>query len=162
LVAGAGIALLAPRVRAGASALSDAARAALATSPLVYVSPLKRDGSECHCHSEVWFAAEGEGAFVVTSAKAWRARAVGKGLGRARLWVGDRGTWDPSLERRPFSDLPSFVAEANVESAPAVHERALVLFGSKYASEWGSWGPRFKNGLADGTRVLLHYRAVSG
>lgn len=161
LMAGAGALVLAPHVRAGTSALSDAARAALNASPLVYVTPLKRDGSESHCHSEVWFAAEGESAFVVTKATAWRAQAIAKGFTRARLWVGDHGTWDPSLAKRPFEAAPSFLAEGVLEKSSSTHDRALVLFGSKYASEWGSWGPRFKNGLADGSRVLIRYRAVS-
>jgi hypothetical protein len=161
LIAGASTALLPRLARAEAGALSAAARAALGSSSLVYVSPLKRDGSESHCHAEVWFAGDGESALVVTSAKAWRAQAVGKGLARARLWVGDHGVWDPSLKTRDFEAAPSFVAEASLERAPATHDHALVLFGAKYTREWGSWGPRFKNGLADGSRVLIRYRAVS-
>jgi hypothetical protein len=161
LIAGASAALLPRLARAEGAGLSAAARAALGTSPLVYVSPLKRDGSESRCHAEVWFAGDGESALVVTSAKAWRAQAIGKGLTRARLWVGDHGVWDPSLRTRDFQAAPSFLAEASLERAPAAHDHALVLFGAKYTAEWGSWGPRFKNGLADGSRVLIRYRAVS-
>ena len=39
--------------------------------------------------------------------------------------------------------------------------RALEAFGAKYADEWGSWGPRFRDGLADGSRVLLRYRPLA-
>ena len=161
LVAGAAATLLPRSARADAGALSAAARAALGTSPLVYVSPLKRDGAESRCHAEVWFAGDGDSALVVTSAKAWRAQAIGKGLPRARVWVGDHGVWDPSLKTRPFERAPSFLAEATLEKAHATHDHALTLLGSKYTAEWGSWGPRFKNGLADGSRVLIRYRAVS-
>lgn len=161
LIAGAATAVLPRLARADASALSPAARAALGTSPLVYVSTLKRDGREGHCHAEVWFVGDGDSALVVTSAKAWRAQAIAKGLTRARLWVGDHGVWDPSLRTRAFEVAPSFVAEARLEPAQATHDHALTLFGSKYTREWGSWGPRFKNGLADGSRVLIRYRAVA-
>jgi hypothetical protein len=161
LIAGAVTALLPRASRAQASALSAAARDALGTSPLLYVSPLKRDGSESRCHAEVWFVGDGASALVVTSAQAWRAQAIGKGLTRARLWVGDHGEWDPSLKERLFQASPSFLAEASLEKSQAGHDHALALFGSKYTREWGSWGPRFKNGLADGSRVLIRYRAVA-
>jgi hypothetical protein len=161
LIAGAVTAFLPRPARAESSALSGAARDALGTSPLVYVSPLKRDGSESHCHAEVWFAGDGDSALIVTSAQAWRAQAIGKGLGRARLWVGDHGVWDPSLKTRAFQASPSFLAKASIEKEQAAHDHALTLLGSKYTREWGSWGPRFKNGLADGSRVLIRYRAVS-
>jgi hypothetical protein len=157
LIAGAATALL-PRL-ARASALEGAARAALGTSPLVYVTALKRDGSESHCHAEVWFVRDGDSALVVTGADRWRAVAIGRGLTRARLWVGDHGVWSPS--EKSYQASPSFLAEASLEKAPAQHDHALTLFGSKYTKEWGSWGPRFKNGLADGSRVLIRYRAIS-
>lgn len=151
---------LAHAEKSPASPLSEAAREALGRSPLVYVSPLRRDGAESRCHAEVWFAADGADALVVTNAKAWRARAIGLGLTRARLWVGDHGEWDKSGKTQAFKESPSFLAEASLETSQAIHDRSLVLFGSKYTREWSSWGPRFKKGLADGSRVLIRYRAV--
>ena len=140
--------------------LSEAAREALGRSPLVYVSPLRRDGQESRCHAEVWFAGDGADALVVTSAKAWRARAIRLGLTRARLWVGSHGEWDRSGKTHAFRESPTFLAEASLEGSQTMHDRALVLFGSKYTREWSDWGPRFKNGLADGSRVLIRYRAI--
>lgn len=140
--------------------LSKSARDALDRSPLVYVSPLRRDGKESRCHAEVWFAADGADALVVTSAKAWRARAIGLGLNRARLWVGDHGEWDRSGKTQAFRESPTFLAEASLDVSQATHDHALVLFGSKYTREWSDWGPRFKKGLADGSRVLIRYHAV--
>ena len=159
LIAGAA-ALLWPRgLRAEAGALPAAARDALGTSPLIYVTALKRDGSESRCHSEVWFVGDGDSALVVTASGAWRAQAVAKGLSRARLWVGDHGVWEPSS--KAYQAAPSFLADASLEKTPAVQDHALALFGSKYTKEWGSWGPRFQRGLADGSRVLIRYRAVA-
>lgn len=158
--AGAGAAwLLLPRsARAADFALSDAARAALAASPLVYVSPLKRDGSESACHAEMWFVADGGDVLVVTAAERWRARAIRRGLGRARLWVGDFGVWTRSGGR--FRSAPSFLAGASLEADAAVRERALAAYGQKYPDEWDKWRPRFRDGLADGSRVLIRYVPV--
>lgn len=130
----------------------DAARA-LAGSQLVYISPLLVDGSESSCHGEVWFVTDGEDVLVVTAAERWRAEAVRRGLDRARLWVGEHGIWTRSDEA--FRDSPSYDATVRLEEYD--HAAALDAFGLKYPDEWDRWGPRFRNGLADGSRVLLRY-----
>jgi hypothetical protein len=135
--------------------LPEATRASLAESPLVYVSPLQLDGSESHCHGEVWFVPDGSDLLVVTARDRWKARAVRNGLRRTRLWVGDFGVWTQS-ER--FKTGPSFLAEASFETGPEAIESALKAFGHKYTREWGKWEPRFRKGLADGSRVLIRYR----
>jgi hypothetical protein len=147
------------RARADAFSLPEAARSALATSPLVYVSPLKRDGGESACHGEVWFVTDGGDALVVTAAERWKARSLLAGLDRARLWVGDFGVWTRSGGR--YQGAPSFVARASFEKDAAARERALASFGAKYPQEWDKWGPRFRGGLADGSRVLIRYAPVS-
>jgi hypothetical protein len=128
---------------------------AIAKSPLVYVTPLLSNGSESNCHAEVWFAADAGDLFVVTSPERWRAAAIGRGLTTARLWVGDSGVWKKAAGR--FREAPACVASAKIETDSAVHARALESFGKKYASTWDTWGPRFKNGLASGERVLIRY-----
>jgi hypothetical protein len=85
----------------------------------------------------------------------WRALAVGKGLTKARVWVGDHGVWRSGED---WKKAPTFLADVAIEKTPEAHDHALSLFGSKYTREWSSWGPRFKNGLADGSRVLIRYR----
>ena len=92
---------------------------------------------------------------MVTAADRWKARALQQGLYRARLWVGDFGVWTRSDGK--FKTAPSFVAKASFEKDPAARERALAAFGKKYPAEWAKWGPRFHDGLADGTRVLIRY-----
>jgi hypothetical protein len=145
---------LAPRF-ARAQGLPTELESALGESPLIYITPIKRDGSESSCHAEVWFAKDGDSALVVTGSDRWRAIAIGKGLTKARLWVGDHGGWRSS---DAWKKAPSFMADASIESSAAAHDHALSLFGSKYTREWGSWGPRFKNELASGKRVLIRYR----
>ncbi len=84
--------------------------------------------------------------------------AIGKGLTKARLWVGDHGVWGSG---DAWKQSPTSLADATLETQASAHEHALSLFGSKYTREWSSWGPRFKNGLADGSRVLIRYRPTS-
>ena len=147
-----GAALLQPIARAGAEGELD-----LATSSLVYVCPLKADGSESACHGEVWFVADGRDALVVTAADRWKAVAIGKGFGGARLWVGEFGPWKKSGGK--FRSAPSFDATAAFERDAEAQAVALQAFGVKYPDEWDKWGPRFKDGLADGSRVLIRYSA---
>jgi hypothetical protein len=139
--------------------LPPATKQALAKSRLVYLSPLRKNGQESTCHAEVWFAARGDDFYVVTSAAAWRNEAIGKGLDRARVWLGDYGVWKGNDK---FKSAPSYVAESSVvgKGAEAI-ELSLEAFGEKYANEWGKWGPRFRNGLQDGSRVMLRYQPVS-
>lgn len=143
-----------------AVSLPGEVRQALAKSPLVYVAPLRSDGSESNCHAEVWFvlAPGGREVLVVTSRETWRARAVRAGLDRARLWVGDFGVWKKSDR---FRSGPGFLARASFETGAGARRRALEAFGAKYEGEWEKWGPRFRNGLADGSRVLLRYRPTT-
>lgn len=150
----AGVSLVLP-VRARGYERPKALEDAIAKSPLVYVTPLLANGSESQCHAEVWFAVDAGALLVVTSPERWRAAAIGRGLSTARLWVGDFGVWKKSDTR--YREAPGCVAQARIESDPAVHSRALGVFGEKYASAWDSWGPRFKNGLASGDRVLIRY-----
>ncbi|MEQ9004976.1 MAG: hypothetical protein RIE74_15565 [Pseudomonadales bacterium] len=136
--------------------LAKTVDAGLAESDLIYLTPLKAGGTESACQAEVWFVAEGRDAWVVTAQDSWRARALARGYDRARVWVGDVGVWTRS--DGAYRQLP--VAEAQVERVddPDVHTRVLALFGAKYPLSWVLWGPRFRNGLTAGSRVMLRYR----
>jgi len=140
---------------AAAYELSPEANAAIAKSPLLYVSPLKSNGSESTCHGEVWYVADGSDLLVVTSTDRWKAEAIAKGMDQARLWVGDYGAWTRSGGK--FKQAPSFAAKASIERDPKAQAKALASFGSKYPDEWDKWGPRFRDGLKDQSRVLIRY-----
>ena len=124
-------------------------------SALIYLTPLQTSGRESSCQGEVWFVREGDVLYVVTQASAWRAEAVRRGLTSTRIWIGDVGVWKNNPEYR---DLPHVMATASLIADPGMHARVLERFGAKYAREWGQWGPRFKNGLAEGSRVMLGYQ----
>ena len=141
--------------------VSKSAQSAIGTSKLIYITPIKSDGKESACHGEVWFYADGEDLLVVTKPELWRSRAIERGLDRARIWVGDHGVWKRS--DGAFRKAPSFLARAEHISGDAeAVGRTLKAMGTKYAGEgWSTYGPRFKEGLADGSRVLLRYRPVA-
>ena len=135
--------------------LSQAVSAAVAKSTLVYVSPLRKDGSESKCHGEVWYVADGADLLVVTASDRWKAEAISKGLDQARLWVGEFGVWTRAGDS--FKQAPSFLSHASIDTDAVVHARALTAFGSKYPDEWDKWSPRFRDGLKDQSRVLIRY-----
>jgi hypothetical protein len=141
--------------------VSKAAQAAIETSKLIYITPVKSDGKESACHAEVWFYADGADLLVVTKQALWRSQAIQRGLDRARIWVGDHGVWKSS--DGAFRNAPSFLAQAEHISGDAqAVGRTLKAMGAKYADEgWSTYGPRFKKGLADGSRVLLRYRPIA-
>lgn len=128
----------------------------LETSPLVYITPIKSNGEESRCKAEIWFSHHDGGVYVVTPPQSWRAEAVRKGLTRARLWVGDFGVWTQS--DGAFRKAPEYMATASIESGEEAQGLVLSSMGEKYAdSGWGRWGQRFKDGLADGSRVMIRY-----
>jgi hypothetical protein len=131
---------------------------AMQESKLIYLTPIRSDGSESACQAEVWFVADGSDMYVVTSSTSWRARAIAKGLTGARIWVGDLGQWQ-STERK-YRSLPQLDAVGSIVIEESEWTRVLELFGSKYSLYWLLWGPRFRNGLKDGSRQMFRYRPV--
>lgn len=127
----------------------------MAESPLIYITPLKADGSESSCQAEVWFQLHEGAMYVVTSGTAWRAVAIGKGMKKARVWVGDVGPWQQSEGK--YKNLAVVMTEGAIVGDKAVHDAVLGKMGGKYSAEWGTWGPRFQKGLADRSRVMLRY-----
>jgi hypothetical protein len=156
---GAGICLLGSGARDAAAAgpLAPELLSALEKSPFVYISPLAKNGSESRCHGEVWFAWDLDSIVIVTSKDAWKARALARGLDRARIWVADFGRirWDAAEK---LAAAPRFAARARVDSEPAAFDRVTPIYARKYPDEWASkWEARFKQGMADGSRVLIRY-----
>jgi hypothetical protein len=138
--------------------LPKATQELLASSPYVYISPLKSDGEESRCHGEVWYAWL-DGAVVVTvAADRWKARALKSGLDRARVWVGDHGRWKGVLSNNEdFRQAPSFVARAEQVKEEQVLEQLLAAYEKKYPKEIERWRDRMRSGYHDGSRILIRY-----
>lgn len=143
------------------SALPPATLRALETSPYVYISPLRSDGSESRCHGEVWYGWIDDSIVVNTAPDRWKATAIAKGLDRARIWVGDYGRWKKLTgTNEKFRAGPSFEARAEVAKSPGLIDVLLAQYDVKYPDEIASWRDKMKHGVTDGTRVLLRYRPV--
>jgi hypothetical protein len=151
--------LVLPRaLRAEFAALPEATRKALEDSEFVYVSPLRRDGSESTCHGEVWYGWLDGAVVLTTGSGTWKARALSRGLDRARVWAGSHGRWKRSVGRNEaFRAAPSVDARVERVQDPALVERLLRLYGTKYPEEFPAWEERMRRGHASGERVLLRY-----
>ena len=135
---------------------NDALQTAMAESQLIYLTPLQSSGAESRCQAEIWYALHEGAMYLVTQTDAWRSEAIRQGLDRARIWIGDVGNWRRADER--YRNLPVVEATGSVEMDSARREQVLTAMGEKYADEWPTWGPRFRNSLADGSRVMLKYQ----
>ena len=93
--------------------------------------------------------------YVVTGSSAWRAQAISRGLTQARLWVGEFGNWKDAKDA--YRRAPEFMASAAIVNDAQVHATVLERFGKKYSVEWLYYGPKFREGLQDGSRVMLRY-----
>ena len=148
--------------RDAAPALSESTRTALAQSKYVYVSPIKTDGEESRCHGEVWYGWFEGSVFMSCAPDSWKARAIAKGLGRARVWVGDYGRWKKVLGENPdFLNGPRFEAAAGVSEDTDQVARLLAELARKYPKEFPGWKDRMETGHRDGSRLLLRYTPVS-
>ena len=131
----------------------------LETSPFVYISPLRTDGSESTCHGEVWYGWL-DGAVVINTAPAtWKGRALAAGRDRARIWVGDHGRWKQMIGRNEaFRNAPHFDARAeSVKNGEALLERLLGVYERKYPREIATWRDKMRQGYRSGERLLLRY-----
>jgi hypothetical protein len=149
------VALLAPATFARAAALD----AALAGSEFAYISPLLTDGVESTCHGEVWYAWLDGAVVVITASDRWKVRALRRGHAAARVWVGNHGRSKRLLgTNQAFRAAPHFDAKVEVSKDPALLERMLAAFETKYPAEIGAWREKMRNGFADGSRTLLRYQ----
>ena len=133
-------------------------RPLLEKSGFVYVSPLKSDGNESTCHAEVWYAWIDDAVVMIVSSDRWKAQAIGRGLDRARIWVGDHGRWKGLISNNEdFRQAPSFEARGELVKDSALLDQLLAAYETKYPAEIANWRDRMRNGYADGSRVLVRY-----
>ncbi|MBD3649012.1 MAG: hypothetical protein HUJ31_16525 [Pseudomonadales bacterium] len=143
---------LAPRVVLASDTLPEGVH----SSDLIYLTPIKSNGEESSCQSEIWFVTDGTDLFVCTGTESWRAQAPRKGLTRTRIWVGDLGNWRGTDGK--YKRLPQLEATAGIVDDKAQQDEILDLFGDKYPVSWVVYGPRFRSGLEDGSRTMIRYR----
>ena len=130
---------------------------ALQSSDLVYLTPIKTNGKESRCQSEIWFVWDGLDIYVCTKTDSWRARASLMGLEHTRIWVGDLGVWTQAK----YKELPRISAVSSIVDDPKTIHKSLEMLGEKYPLGWLRWGPIFKKEMTSGERSLIRYRPVS-
>ena len=130
-------------------------------SPYVYISPLRSDGKESSCHAELWYAWLDESVIVTVARDRWKARALAQGLTDARIWVGDHGRWNGLFGRHneAFREAPNFMAQVEKVEDPKMIDRLLAAYEKKYPHEIASWRDKMRSGNADGSRIMLRYKA---
>lgn len=152
----------APRHCRATEATRPAPEQLLEESPFVYVSPLRRDGSESTCHAELWYAWLDEAVVVIVASDRWKATAVSRGLDRARIWVGDHGVWKTWYGGRneAFREAPTFVGRGERVKDPALLDRLLARYEAKYPDEIADWRDVMREGYANGSRALIRYTPI--
>jgi hypothetical protein len=146
--------------RSRAALPSDVTRL-LERSPFVYVSPLNSDGAESRCHGEVWYGWLDGAVVLITASTTWKAKALGKGLARTRIWVGDHGRVGRILgSGDDFRKAPSFEAKAEQSRDAKLLDRLMATYRQKYPKEVESWEPRMRMGFSNGERILIRYTPV--
>jgi hypothetical protein len=134
----------------------------LATSSFVYISPLRKDGQESRCHGELWYAWLDDSVVVTVASSGWKARALGLGLDRARIWVGNHGRWKTRIgpNNHAFESAPSFEARAEKVGDPKMIDRLLATYARKYPDEIVAWRDKMRSGNADGSRIMIRYSPI--
>lgn len=126
-----------------AAELEPSVRKALEEAKYVYIASERKDGSWSRA-AEIWFLFHEGSVYVGTPPTSWRAKRIRWGRPRARIAVGK-------------SDGPVFCARGQIVSDRAVIEKLLEVFPKKYADRWPQHEQRFRQGFADGSRVLIRY-----
>ena len=120
---------------------------ALEKSPYVYIATERKDGT-FGAAAEIWFMWHDGAVWVASPATTWRVKRIKAGRTAARIAVGTK-------EGPPFSAKGAFVKDT------ANHDRLFATFAKKYPDRWPGYEARFRDGLKDGSRVLMRYDPVA-
>jgi hypothetical protein len=129
-----------------AAALNPDLEKALDASTYVYVAT-ERKGGAFGTPAEIWFLYHQGAVWVASPTTTWRVKRLRAGRPKARIAVGTSGG-------------PSFTATGAIVADRAVYDLMFETFARKYPERWPGYEQRFRQGLADGTRVLIRYRPL--
>ena len=133
--------------RASAEPLAPEVVRLLESSPYVYIATQRKDGT-FGAPSEIWFMYDQGAVWMASPTTAWRVRRIHAGRATARIAVGTK-------------DGPTFVAKGSFVRDPAVYERLFTTYAKKYPQGWPQYEARFRDGLKDGSRVLMRYQPIA-
>lgn len=126
--------------------LAPAVIRALEESPYVYVATQRKDGTFSP-PAEIWFMWDQGAVWMASPATTWRAKRIRAGRGTARIFIGKK-------------DGPMITATGSFVRDPAVYDRLYATFAKKYPDGWPRYEAKFREGLNDGSRVLMRYQPV--
>jgi hypothetical protein len=128
---------------APAHALAPEIEKGLRDSKYVYVATERKAGGY-GSPAEIWYLWHDGAVYVASPPTTWRAKRIKAGRTGAKIHVGK-------------ADGPSFDATGKIVDEPAVHDVMFKTFAEKYADRWAGYEKRFRDGLKDGSRVLIKY-----
>lgn len=140
------ILVLAPLLSSAGAALSPDLAKLLETSDFVYISSTRKDGTLSR-PAEIWFMYRDGAVWIGTRPDSWRVKRIRWGRPQARISIG-----------KP--DGPAFLARGELVKDTAAEKALLETYAKKYAAGWGKWEKSFRDGFADGSRVLVKYTPV--
>jgi hypothetical protein len=115
----------------------------LSSSKYVYISSQRKDGSFSK-PAEIWFFLHNGAVWVGTPTTSWRVKRIKAGRPAAKISVGS-------------VDGPSFQATGAVANDAKIAELMFESFAKKYPDGWPKYEQRFRDGMKDGSRVLVKY-----
>ncbi|HEV8712161.1 MAG TPA: hypothetical protein VGX03_04950 [Candidatus Binatia bacterium] len=132
-----------PVVPAQSAPLSPELQKALDSSKYVYIQSTRKDG-KLSKPAEIWFMPYNDAVWVATPPSTHRVKRIKAGQTTAKVAIGK-------------ADGPSFNAKGSIVKDPEVNKVLFETFAKKYANEWKSHEQNFRDGLANGSRVLIKY-----
>lgn len=142
-VLAAGMAAALAAVPVPAKDLAPTFQKSLAEAKYVYIASQRKDGS-FGAPAEIWFFTHEGRLWVASPPTAWRVRRIKAGRTAAKIAIGT-------------PDGPSFDATGTVVMDAAVSALMFEAFAKKYPEGWPKYEARFREGLRDGSRVLIRY-----
>jgi hypothetical protein len=121
---------------------------ALANSRYVYIATERKAGGY-GTPAEIWFMWDRGAVWVASPPTTWRVKRIRARRPHARIAVGTK-------------EGPSFTATGSLVRDPAVYERLFTTYAKKYPDGWPQYESRFREGLKDGSRVLIRYAPTEG
>ncbi len=125
-------------------ALSSDLESQLKSSTYVYIASERKDHSFSK-PAEIWFMYHQGAVWVASPPTTWRVRRIKAGRTKAKIAVG-----------KP--DGPTFTATGSLSKDTAVEDVMFRTYAEKYGERWKGYEKRFRDGLKDGSRVLIKYQ----
>ena len=133
----------APVIPAQGAALSPELQKALDSSKYVYIQSTRKDG-KLSKPAEIWFMPYNGAVWVASPPTTYRVKRIKAGQTTAKIAVGK-------------ADGPSFNAKGSIVKDPEANKVMFETYAKKYTNEWKSYEQKFRDGLANGSRVLIKY-----